>query len=184
MAVSIYNDIAVPLPGNIMSIEAILDAKATMGDRGEEMGTMVMHSKQYYDLEKAGYVDKIYDDNGNLLYRQAAGMNIAVSDAVTVTAGTNAPAYTCYMFQSGSLIMGQGSPKYPDRVERQELQANGGGVEVLVSRRTTVLHPKGFTWTGPTDPTVDPTDADLILDTSWDRVDDRKRAKFAYLITN
>ena len=184
MIASVYSDVAAPPAGTQMSIDAIIQAKETIGDYGEDMGVMVCHSRQYYALEREGYVDQVFDDQGNLLYSQAAGMRIVVSDSCRVTAGTNSNAYLAYCFAPGAFVFEQGAPKVPDEVQREALQGMGGGVETLVSRRTCVIHPKGFTWTGPADPLVGPTNDDLALATSWDRVDERKRVKFAFIETN
>ena len=173
-----------PTAAQLVSIGAVIDAKATAGDRGEEFTAMVMHSKVFYDLEKAGYVDKIYNDQGVLLYRSAFGMRIMVSDSVnTDTAGASA-LYDTYLFKGGVFSFGLGSPNMSEEIEREGLQGNGEGVESLISRRHFSIHPNGHSYVGATVANANPTDANLIDAASWSRVQDRKRVGFAVLRSN
>lgn len=57
--------------------------------------------------------------------------------------------------RSGALAYGEGTPAglIPLEVERKANGGNGGGADILHSRKSVVIHPQGFTYVGPTVPT-------------------------------
>lgn len=91
--------------------------------------------------------------------------------------------------------LAEGAPRAAD--ERQARAGNGGGVETLWERKTWILHPFGYQFTG-TDITnrantngrtgantgvdeLSPLLADLRKAANWDRVVDRKNVPIAFL---
>src|SRR3546814_14126929 len=86
--------------------------------------------------------------------------------------------YLCILFGQGAIGYGRGNPRTPSEVQRYPERANGGGVEVLWSRKTWLIHPSGFNFlsTPITGPGLSPTWADLTLDPQCARVPDRKKS--------
>lgn len=94
--------------------------------------------------------------------------------------------YLCILFGQGAIGYGRGNPRTPSEVQRYPERANGGGVEVLWSRKTWLIHPSGFNFlsTTITGPGLSPTWADLQLATNWERVLDRKKIPMAFYVVN
>lgn len=187
MIYNAYNDVVVgSLTGaNLMSAENIIRAKDTAGDAADDMNIIVMHSRAYHRLQVLNLIDFIPDSQGVVNMPTYMGMNVVVSDACKVVAGTNTPQYWSYIMQAGTIMFGDGSPHTPVAINREEAQGNGEGVDELWTRRHWIAHVDGVDCTF--DPTggVTPSWADLESATSWDRaVSDRKQIPLAFLGTN
>lgn len=184
MVHNVYSDVVSPGPDNYASITNILDTKQTMGDHKDKLQVMIAHSKVVNDLEKTGYVDRVYDDSGSLLYKAAAGMPIIESDFVLTAAGTNAMSYYSYFCSYGYLQMGLGRHPRPEAIQLNEAAGTGFGIEEVYSRRIFAMSPMGFSWAGSTAVNDNPDAAALAAAASWDRVVDRKNSYLAVMISN
>ena len=114
------------------------------------------------------------------------GSRVVVDDGMpTVGVGVDRK-YLSILFGPGAVGYGRGEPKTPSAVTRYAERANGGGVEVLWSRKTWLIHPAGFDFLSATitGPGLSPTWADLQLATNWERVLDRKNIPLAFFLTN
>ena len=93
--------------------------------------------------------------------------------------------YTSVLYGAGAIGVGEGSPAVPVEVERHPDQGNGGGVEVLYTRKTNLIHPFGYAFTSAAVAGISPTIAELKLATNWTRVfTERKQVPIAFLVTN
>ncbi len=164
--------------GVAIDINMILDTVQTAGDAQDGLGVMICHSAIQNALQKEGVTDKIYSDNGTFLYETLAGRRLVITDSVD-TDGTD---YTSYIIGGGVFGYGEGSPKRPSETEYTAGIGNGAGQETLWSRKNFCLHPYGFSFVG-TPASTSPTNTEFKTATSWDRNVERKRVKFAALIS-
>lgn len=176
--------IASQTASTLFNRDAFTNAVYTMGDAASDLSAIVVHSQVMKQMVKNDDIDFIPDSTGRLTIPTYAGLRVIVDDGATVTAGsTDGFKYTSILFGAGAFGYGEGMPKVPVAVEREEAQGNGGGTEALWVRKTWLLHPFGFQQTGTPSGTSF-TLTELAAATSWDRVVERKSVPLAFLITN
>lgn len=174
---------------------AFIDATQTMGDAldgpgGEVLGVIAMHSFVYSQARKQQLIDFVRDADNNTMFATYQGYRVVRDDEMTVVGTGNDRKFISIIFGNGAIGYGEGSPNMPLEYEREASRANGGGVEVLWSRKTWLLHPLGYSFTssvitGNGSETV-PRSAswqDLANATNWNRVMDRKHIPIAFLVT-
>jgi len=174
---------------------AFIDATQTMGDAlmgssGEVLGAIAMHSFVYAQARKQQLIDFVRDADNNTMFATYQGYRVIVDDSMTVVGTGNDRKFISIIFGNGAIGYGEGSPNMPLEYDRSPERANGGGVEVLWSRKTWLLHPLGYSFTssvitGNGSETV-PRSAswqDLANATNWNRVMDRKHIPIAFLVT-
>ena len=181
------------------SRQAFTAAVFTLGDAFGELSAMAVHSLVYKQMIDADDIDFIPDSQGKLIIPTFMGQRVIVDDSMpAVSAGSPATiTTTAVLFGAGAFGYGEGSPLVPEEIERQARAGNGGGVETLWERKTWILHPFGFQFTGNditnranvngrtgADTSVDemsPLLADLRKAANWNRVVDRKNVPIAFL---
>jgi hypothetical protein len=179
--------VGVPSAAELVSAEAIIDTKQTMGDAAEDLRAIIMHSVVYSRLQKQNLIDFVPDSRGEIQFPTYLGYRVIVSDTAKRVTGTNRTEYITYLVGAGALAWHEAplrsSPMI--EVEREALQGGGVGVDILVSRRQFVLHPNGIKWTGAVSAADFPTNAELATAANWDRVyAERKQIPIAFLVTN
>ena len=145
-----------------------------------------MHSMIAKKLAKDQLIETIRDSEGRVLYQAYMNARVVVDDGMP-SFGTGVDRkYLSILFGPGAIGYGRGTPRKPTAISRYEERANGGGVEVLWSRKTWLIHPAGFDFlsTTITAPGLSPTWANLQLATNWERVLDRKNIPMAFYVTN
>lgn len=173
-------------PENRFTSSGFVDAQYTMGDRAGGLGVLAVHSMVAKKMAKDQLIDTIRDAEGRVLYQSYMNARVVIDDGLP-TFGTGVDRkYLSILFGPGAIGYGRGEPRKPTAVSRYEERANGGGVEVLWSRKTWLIHPAGFDFlsTTITGPGLSPTWADLQLATNWERVLDRKNIPMAFYVTN
>lgn len=203
IAIGIYNDnvasnggdmvvdVSSTTPGTVtdanrFTAEGFIDAQYTMGDRAGGLGVLAVHSMVAKKMAKDQLIETIRDADGNVLYQSYMNARVVIDDGMP-TFGTGVDRkYLSILFGPGAIGYGRGNPRVPAEVQRYPERANGGGVEVLWSRKTWLIHPLGFNFlsTTITGPGLSPTWADLQLATNWERVIDRKNIPLAFYVTN
>lgn len=174
---------------------AFIDATQTMGDaligdNGQVLGAIAMHSYVYSQARKSQLIDFIRDADNNTQFAVYQGYRVIVDDSMTVV-GTGADRkFISVIFGNGAIGYGDGSPSNPLEYERSASRANGGGVEVLWTRKTMLLHPLGYSFTsavitGNASETTARSASwqDLANATNWNRVVERKHVPIAFLVT-
>ncbi len=162
------------------SAEAFIDTTLTMGDSMEDTGMIMVHSVVYARMKKNNLIDFIPDARGETQIATFQGREVIIDDGLPVTGDV----YESWLFGSGAVQFGVGSPMVPAEIEREAGGGNGGGQEILYSRQEWSMHPEGHAFIMGSIPDGGPTNADLALATSWSRVfPERKQIKFARLIT-
>lgn len=179
---------------NLFSRTATIAAAFTLGDMFDGIGVIVVHSVIAQRMLDNDDIVYIKDSAGELTIPTYLGKRVVIDDGAPVIAGTtNGFRYVSMLFGQAAFGYGEGTPEVPTEVDRIAAGGNGGGVEVLHSRKTWLVHPLGHkftsnTVTGPASPAspanISPTDADLRLAANWDRVYQRKNIPLAFLVTN
>ena len=162
------------------SAEAVIDTALTMGDSMEDLAVMFVHSVVYARMQKNNLIDFIPDSEGRVNIPTFLGREVIVDDSMPVSSGV----YDTWLFGAGACALGSGTPMVADETERKPGGGNGGGQEVLYSRREWCMHPVGHAWVGATTASGGPANSVIDDAASWQRVyPERKQIKFARLVT-
>lgn len=177
----------------IFNVNNFVDAAFTMGDRVGGLSVVAMHSMVAKRITKNNEVEEIRDSEGNLLYTAYKGARIILDDGMPTFGSGPTRSYLSIMFGPGALTYGYGTPRVPAETDRKPDGGHGGGIEVLYSRKTWLIHPTGYkflattlTGNGATDDGVavkNASWADLRLATNWERQLERKKINMAFLLT-
>lgn len=190
------NDMVVDVSSSMgFDAGAFIDATQTMGDAlmgngGEVLGAIAMHSFVYAQARKQQLIDFIRDAENNTMFATYQGYRVIVDDSMTVVGSGPSRKFISIIFGNGAIGYGEGSPTKPLAYEREESRGNGGGVETLWTRKTWLLHPFGYSFTsavitGNGTETVARSASwqDLANASNWNRVVDRKHVPIAFLVT-
>lgn len=190
------NDMVVDVSATLgFDAGAFIDATQTMGDAlmgpsGDVLGTIVMHSFVYGQARKQQLIDFQRDADNNTMFATYQGYRVVVDDSMTVVGAGADRKFISIIFGQGAIGYGEGSPTVPVEYDRSPERGNGGGVEVLWSRKTWLLHPLGYSFTsavitGNGSETIARSASwqDLANATNWNRVVDRKHVPIAFLVT-
>jgi hypothetical protein len=178
---------------NLFGRDAFVNAVATLGDAFGQIVAIAVHSIVFFRMVREDKIDFIPssepDPNLPLTVQGIPyymGKRVIVDDGMPVVAGTTS-GFKYYSFLMGPGIVGYGSndPAVASEVRREPLQGNGGGVEIIIERKSWLVHPWGFKFTSNSVAALSPTYAELALATNWSRiVPERKQVPLAFLVTN
>ena len=170
---------------HLFSAEAFIDTIQTMGDMGEDLVAIALHSVVYRRAQKNNLIDFIPDARGEVDIPTFLGRRVIVDDGLpAIDDGNSHYDYSSYIFGAGSVAQGVGSPRVGTEVSREPLAGRGGGQEFLTSRIEWLLHPRGTAWLSSSMADESPTNAEMIQAANWDRRFERKLVKLAELRTN
>lgn len=167
-----------------ISAETVLDAEQTMGDHGFNLTTIAMHSAIYTRLRKQNLIDFIPNSRGEIVLATYLGKTVVVDDSMPAVAGTNRITYTCALFGGGAVAMAEGAVQTPSEIDRIASSGNGGGQDVIYSRRSDLIHPLGFSFESASVAGQSATVAELKTASNWNRVWDRKSIPMAFIQVN
>jgi len=162
-----------------LSPRHVAEARALLGDQGEKLTAVCMHSKVYYDLVERRAIDYVSTDDargtsttqsggslvgayGNPSVPTYMGLRVIVSDDVQVAGSGATTEYATYFFTEGAVASGEqaGTQIETDR----DILAKSDAMSVDLHY---CYHPVGAKW-GVT--TVNPTRANLATATNWAKV--------------
>lgn len=191
--ISVASDTNTTTAANFFSRQAFTNAVFTMGDHFDDIQAVAVHSVVYQNMVDNDDIDFIPDSTGSMLIPTYLGKRVIIDDQLVrddaddVTADT-LKEYMTMFFGAGAFAFGVGSPLIPTEIERNAAQGQGSGNEVLWDRKTWLLQPAGYSFTGADLVAGQPahaTAAKLKAAANWDRiVSDRKSVPFSALITN
>lgn len=185
MVFSVATDSADPItPAERISGETVLAAKQTMGDAAMQLTGIAMHSVLYTSLQTQNLIEYVPDPETGLLYPTYLGYRVIVDDGMPAVMGTNRITFTAALFGPAALGWGAGEPDMPSEIERKPDSGNGGGQEIIYSRRQDIIHPTGFAFMSATVASESPSLAELALAANWNRVYARKNVPLAFLQVN
>ena len=198
---------AASLAGNLLSIKSetiagqssstrlngatFVDATAKLGDRGDRLTAIAMHSATEAALRKLDLIDFIPDSEGKMTIKTFQGRRVIVDDNLPLRAGTtDGQVYTSYLFGPGAFARGTAA------LDGEALQGGFGteGVElarvpldsdtVLINRRRYILHPRGVKFTSASVAGDSPTNAELENQANWVRVWENKNVRIVAIEHN
>jgi hypothetical protein len=168
-----------------------VDATVKLGDRGDRLTAVAMHSATEAVLRKLDLIDFIPDSEGKVQIRTFQGRRVVVDDNIPVRAGTtDGLVYTTYLFGPGAFAKGAAA------LDSAPLQGGFGteGVElarvpldsdsVLINRRRYILHPRGVKFTSASVAGDSPTNAELENGANWTRVFENKNVRIVAIDHN
>ncbi len=168
-----------------------VDATQKLGDRGDQLVAVGMHSAVEAALRKLDLIDFVPDSEGKAQIRTFQGRRVIVDDGCPSRAGsTDGTVYTSYLFGDGAFGAGyadlNGAP-----VE------GGWGTEgfemgrdilnsdtIMVNRRRFILHPRGVKFTSASVAGANPTNAELETAANWVRVWENKNVRVVAVTHN
>jgi hypothetical protein len=168
-----------------------VDATQKLGDRGDRLTAIAVHSATEASLRKLDLIDFIPDSEGKMTIKTFQGRRVIVDDGLPTRAGTtDGVVYTTFLFGPGAF--GKGSA----RLDSKPLQGGFGteGVEmarvpldsdsVLINRRRYILHPRGVKFTSASVAADSPTNAELENQANWVRVWENKNVRIVSIDHN
>jgi len=162
------------------SAEACIDAAVTMGDSMEKLTACMVHSVVYARMQKNNLIDFIPDATGMTQIATFLGREVIIDDGMPRTGSV----YDTWLFGTGAAQMGEALDDTPTEVSRQALAGNGGGQEILTTRRVYGMHPTGHAYIQGSIPDGGPANSDLATAANWSRrYPERKQIEFAVLRT-
>ena len=179
-------DGAAATAANLFSREVFVDAAYTLGDRASEIKAIAVHSVVMKRMVNNDDITFVADSDGQLTVPTYMGRAVLVDDMLpAVAGGTSGFVYTSVLFGAAAMGYGEGTPLVKSAVTRDELAADGGGIETIIERNTWMIHPFGFTWKEATvTGGLSAKFADLKLAANWGRTTARKNIPIAFLKTN
>jgi hypothetical protein len=198
---------AASMAGNLLSIKSesiagqsastrlngatFVDATQRLGDRGDRLTAIAVHSATEAALRKLDLIDFLPDSEGKMTIKTFQGRRVIVDDNLPTRAGTtDGTVYTSYLFGPGAF--GRGTAP----LDGAPLQGGFGteGVEiarlpldsdtVLVNRRRYILHPRGVKFTSASVAADSPTNAELENQANWVRVFENKNVRIVAIEHN
>ncbi len=165
-----------------LSPRHVAKARALLGDNGDKLAAVALHSKVYYDLVERKAIDFIYDNTGapdgsatqgstanafgNVGVPTFMGLRVIVSDDVATTGSGASTEYSSYFFTQGAVASGEqaGIQTETDR----DILAKSDALAVDLHY---CYHPIGTKWAVTT---TNPTRAQLETVASWSKVYETK----------
>ena len=171
------------------SYGAFVDARFTMGERVEELNTMLIHPAIHARLLKNNDIEYIEDSENRRTIQLYAGHRVITSEQCPVfPTGTGAGfKYLTTIFGPAAFGYGEGQPSTPVAIVRDESIGDGAGEEILYERKTWVIHPYGHSNLNDTNNGgggISQTLADCRLAANWRREHFRKNVPISFLLSN
>ncbi|MDF2797523.1 MAG: hypothetical protein K0R85_267 [Devosia sp.] len=172
-----------------LDAEVAANAYALLGEYGQTLSAVLMHSRVFYNLRAQRAIVFGKDPVTGLDFVRWDDKDVFVSDQCPRVAGaTSGFEYTSYLFGNGAIgyaeATGDGGPKKPVEIDSVAAAGNGEGVETVWYRRHWVMHPRGVAFTGDPANASGVTDAELANGANWTRKYDPKLIRMVAVTTN
>jgi hypothetical protein len=168
-----------------------VDATAKLGDSGDRLVAVAMHSAVEAALRKLDLFDFVPDSQGEAQIRTFQGRRVIIDDGCPSRAGTtDGLVYTSYLFGNGAFGAGyadlNGSPVEGGwGTEGLEMARDALNSDTdLVNRRRFILHPRGVKFTSASVAGANPTNAELETAANWVRVWENKNVRVVAVTHN
>lgn len=159
----------------VISASSFIDAAYRLGDNETSITAVVMHSATMALLAKQDLIQFVSASGMVTKVPTYLGKRVIIDDGCPVSGGV----YTTYLFGEGAIALGNGNPVdfVPTETDRDSLAGN----DILINRKTTILHPRGVAWSGAPAGSS-PTNDELATGTNWTRVYDPKKIKIVKFV--
>lgn len=161
-----------------------VDATVKLGDRGDRLTAIALHSATEAALRKLDLIDFIPDSEGQAQIKTFQGRRVIVDDGLPVRAGTTSGlVYTSYLFGPGAFARGvaplAGEPVQGGHgTEGVEWERSGLDSDTrFINRRRFLLHPRGVKFNSAAVAGASPTNAELENAANWTRVFENKNVR-------
>jgi hypothetical protein len=168
-----------------------VDATQKLGDRGDRLVAVAMHSAVEAALRKLDLIDFVPDSQGEAMIRTFQGRRVVIDDGCPSRAGTtDGTVYTSYLFGDGAFGSGyadlNGAPVEGGwGTEGLEMSRDALNSDTfLVNRRRFVLHPRGVKFTSASVAGANPTNTELETAANWVRVWENKNVRVVAVTHN
>lgn len=176
-------------PGTEFTLDAWIDATAQMGDWLDAFGVAAMPRVVYTQMQKANAIDFVVDSDQKTQIPFYQGNRVVVDDAMPVIGASGSRKAMVIIFAPGAFGYAGNVPEEGLEYQRAPERANGGGVDVLWTRRDMIIHPLGYsflsttiTGNGTETRPASASWADLALAANWRRELNRKHVPVAFLM--
>lgn len=152
---------------------AFIDAEQKLGDAKAQLTGVCMHSATEAYLKKQNLIDTVQPSN-DVAFGTYQGKRVIVDDGCPVAGGV----YTTYLFGNGAVALGNGNPVGFVPTETDRAKRKGSGVDYLINRRTSILHPRGVAFTSASvAKTEGPSRTELADPKNWNPVYEPKQIR-------
>lgn len=152
---------------------AFIDAEQKLGDAKAQLTGICMHSATEAYLKKQNLIDTVQPSN-DVAFGTYQGKRVVVDDGCPVAGGV----YTTYLFGNGAVALGNGNPVGFVPTETDRAKRKGSGVDYLINRRTSILHPRGVAFTSASvAKTEGPSRTELADPKNWNPVYEPKQIR-------
>ncbi|CAK7079352.1 MAG: hypothetical protein ENTA_01404 [Enterocloster clostridioformis] len=152
---------------------AFIDAEQKLGDAKAQLTGICMHSATEAHLKKQNLIDTVQPSN-DVAFGTYQGKRVVVDDSCPVASGV----YTTYLFGNGAVALGNGNPVGFVPTETDRAKRKGSGVDYLINRRTSILHPRGVAFTSASvAKTEGPSRTELADPKNWNPVYEPKQIR-------
>ena len=155
-----------------LAVAMLVDAAATAEMYSDMFDILIVSPATKAKLRKLNAGNTFVPaSESNIKFDTFAGYKLLTSKAFGNT--------TSVLARSGALSFGEGTPAgmVPVEIERVANGGNGQGASILHSRRSVVIHPQGFGYTGA----VAPTKTNLEDSTKWELVVPVEQVGFRFI---
>jgi hypothetical protein len=168
----------------VLSPRHVAEAKSLLGDQGDKLTAIAMHSKVYYDLVERKAIDYVStgdargtsttQSGGSLVAAYGGsvdvptycGLRVLVSDDVQTSGSGSSTEYATYFFTQGAIASGEQMAMQTET--DRDILAKSDAMSIDLHY---VYHPVGAKW-GVT--TANPTRAQLETVSNWSKVYETK----------
>lgn len=153
---------------------AFVDAEQLLGDAKAQLTGVCMHSATEAYLKKQNLIATVQPSN-DVSFGVYQGKRVIVDDGCPAANGV----YTTYLFGSGAVALGNGNPVGFVPTETDRAKRKGSGVDYLINRRTSILHPRGVAFTSESvvKKAEGPSRAELAKAENWNPVYEPKQIR-------
>ena len=168
-----------------------VDATQKLGDRGDRLTSIAVHSAVEASLRKQDLIQFVPDSQGKSMIKTFQGRRVVVDDSLPARdGGTDGIVYTSYLFGQGAFAKGAA------QLDSRPLEGGFGteGVELsrqalasdtnLINRRRYILHPRGVRFTSASVTGDSPSNEDLANGDNWERVWETKNVRIVAIEHN
>jgi hypothetical protein len=155
-----------------LTSDVILDGKQLLGDAGDNIAAIAMHSAKYTALQKANLIATVRDSEGNIQFNTYLGYRIIVDDGLPVATGD----YTSYLFGMGAVAGADVTVPNAIEFDRNSLASQ----DIMITRKGFITHVRGVKWAVSD---ANPSNAGLATANKWTKVYDDKAIRVVALIT-
>lgn len=154
---------------------AFIDAEQKLGDAKAQLTGICMHSATEAYLKKQNLIETVQPSN-DVAFDTYQGKRIIIDDGCPYDSKTK--SYTTYLFGNGAVALGNGNPVGFVPTETDRAKRKGSGVDYLINRRTSILHPRGIAFTNANvAKTEGPSRTELADPTNWNPVYEAKQIR-------